>query len=192
MLEHGRLYGHKILRVRYTTYDVRRAEDVIHIASDQSNVMFINPDFEPNSCQHHPFRYAKVLGIYHARPYLPGTRVDGARPARVDFLWVHWYDVIHHSRSLKLDRVQLRPVQFHDVFGFVDPAEVIRAAHLPPQFCKGFTSNLYPRWFKGRFWRYYYVNRYALRPTSSLSTLTGPNTGFPIAICLCDFYGDLR
>jgi hypothetical protein len=161
MIEHGRIYSHKIMRIRYTTYDVRRAEDVIHVASDQSNVMVINPNFDPKSCEQHPFRYARVLGIYHARPYLPGVTTDGTRPCRIDLLWVHWYDVVDHGRSYELDRLQLHPIDSPNAFGFMDPSEVIRAVHLLPQFSKGVVNNPCPRWHKGTVWRFYYVNRYA-------------------------------
>ncbi|KAH6907121.1 hypothetical protein BKA70DRAFT_1104995 [Coprinopsis sp. MPI-PUGE-AT-0042] len=127
--------------------------------------MVINPEFEPQSCKHHPFRYARVLGIYHARPYVPGLKVDRARPSRIDFLWVHWYKVVDHGLPFELDRLEFCPAESSGAFGFLDPSEVIRAVHIPPQFSKGVMRNPSPRWLKGTLWRYYYVNRYALNPS---------------------------
>jgi hypothetical protein len=128
--------------------------------------MVLNPDFVPNSCKYHPFRYARVLGIYHARPYLPGSQIDGSRPKRIDFLWVRWYDTVSHGNAFELDRLQLCPVESPTAFGFLDPSDIVRAVHLPPQFSKGVASNPSPRWFKGTLWRYYFVNRYVLQQKS--------------------------
>jgi hypothetical protein len=159
-LEHGRIYNHKTMRIRYTMYDVRQVEDVVHVHSDHSNVMVINPDFDPTSPTHHPYRYAKVLGIYHAWPYMPGLLSGKGVLDRVDFLWVRWYEVVDHGRRFELDRLEFFPATSPNAFGFLDPSQVIRAAHIVPKFCQGTTHNPSPRWMKGDLWKSYYVNRY--------------------------------
>ncbi|KAH6897569.1 hypothetical protein BKA70DRAFT_1116140, partial [Coprinopsis sp. MPI-PUGE-AT-0042] len=122
--------------------------------------MVINPDFDPHLAgTQHPFRYAKVIGIYHAKPYFPGFQ-----PSRVDVLWVHWYEVIDHGRHFELDRLRFCPTTSPDSFGFLDPSEVIRAVHIPPQFSSGLASGTPPSGvMQEQLWRYYYVNRFADR-----------------------------
>jgi hypothetical protein len=122
--------------------------------------MVINPEFDPHSNSQHPFRYAKVLGIYHANPYLAGSGHPLAHPSRVEFLWVRWYEVVEQGNRFELDRIQFCPFQSPAGFGFLDPAEVIRSVHIPPQFSKGsYASNPCPRWIKGTLWKFYFVNR---------------------------------
>ena len=60
-----RLYTHRIMRIKYTTYNTRRNEDIIHLDMDQCNVMILNPSYSRGS-PGHPFSYGKVIGILHA------------------------------------------------------------------------------------------------------------------------------
>ncbi|KAG6905246.1 hypothetical protein DXG01_003988 [Tephrocybe rancida] len=53
-LKHDRLYKHNIMRVNYTTYDIRRGEDIIHVNTSHCNVMVLNPFFNKDNGQH-PF-----------------------------------------------------------------------------------------------------------------------------------------
>ncbi|TEB21218.1 hypothetical protein FA13DRAFT_1800109 [Coprinellus micaceus] len=61
-----RIYTHKIMCIKYTTYDTRKDEDIIHLDTDQCNVMFLNLQYSPGS-SHHPFVYGKVIGVLHAQ-----------------------------------------------------------------------------------------------------------------------------
>ncbi|KAF5318999.1 hypothetical protein D9611_012683 [Ephemerocybe angulata] len=63
-IQGDRLYHHKIMRTDYTTYDLRRSEDITHVDTPQSNVMLLNAAYSANSQgaqPEHPYRYAKVL-----------------------------------------------------------------------------------------------------------------------------------
>ena len=62
----GRIYQHNILCVNYTTYDVRRNQDVLNPNSDHCDIMMLfAPEGMEEGMQHH-FCYARVVGIYHA------------------------------------------------------------------------------------------------------------------------------
>ncbi|THU94977.1 hypothetical protein K435DRAFT_587118, partial [Dendrothele bispora CBS 962.96] len=88
-----------------------------------------------------PYSYARVIGIFHAdvkyakKPY-----------HQMDFLWVHWF-AVDEDHQFDLSKKRLPRVGFMDVsdecaFGFIDPANVIRAAHLIPAFNLGRTKNV--------------------------------------------------
>ena len=167
VLKQDRFYKHNIMRVNYTTYDVRREEDTIHAGMSHCNIMMLNPAFAQDPSQH-PFCYAHVLGIFHANiVYLGEHNVDYC-PRRLEFLWVRWYDVERHVRSgwktFKLDRVHFPPMANNmEAFGFLDPADVLRGCHVIPAFS---ARKVHP---DGRLlsslaqdqndWRSYYINR---------------------------------
>lgn len=84
----------------------------------------------------HPYWYARVLGIYHMDTWLN----EGAQPVkeRLEVLWVRWLAPIqnhkygvNHARLPKVAFVEESDV---DAFGFLDPGQVIRGAHLIPAF----------------------------------------------------------
>ncbi|KAJ2929664.1 hypothetical protein H1R20_g7412, partial [Candolleomyces eurysporus] len=174
-----RIFSHKIMRLKYTTYDVRRDEDVIHVNSDVCNIMIPNPQYGKDALAHHPYLYARVLGIYHAHVYYVGEAVSGVRdytPIRMEFLRVRWYssstNPTNHldstSASLpELDTVVFPSITSPDAISFIDPNVVLRASHIIPRFCKG-------RVYKdgrgksemagdGFDWKEYYINRFVDR-----------------------------
>ena len=130
------------MRVNFTTYDVQQDEDVIHIPFDKRDVLVHNPQEQGP----YPWAFARVLGIYHTTVR---TRAH-PEPQTYHFLWVRWFK--HHrymlsfAKTRRLDRVSFVP---HDSpeeepFGFIDPAAVIRACHLIPDFDSGRTHDLMP------------------------------------------------
>lgn len=68
------IFPHQILRLNYTTYDVRRAEDVIHTGTPRCNIMGLVQRTDDDD-DTHPFWYARVVGIYHANIMCLGTIV---------------------------------------------------------------------------------------------------------------------
>jgi hypothetical protein len=113
----------------------------------------------------HPFLYAKVLGIYHAK-----VRFDRRPARRMNFLWVRWLDYDEDEPGgwdvCRLDRVFYgkcrNDYELMNAFGFVAPHHIIRAAHLIPDFesgtttppgCTSFSDN------KESDWNYHYVSR---------------------------------
>jgi hypothetical protein len=114
---------------------------------------------------HHPFWYAQVLGIFHV---LASSRSSGSTPKRIDFLWIRWMgrDVSIPSGSFpacRLDRVGFVEGNGNSSFGFVDPQDVIRAAHAIPFFREGRNMML----LRGRSivqdkdgdWSFFQINR---------------------------------
>lgn len=160
-LNNDRLFTHQIMRAKYTTYDIRREEDIINLRSEP-NVMVLRQDY--SSAHGTPYRYARVLGIYHANVRLIAELRNGARdytPHRIDFLWVRWYVSCGNPAPLSLEELQFEPLGSSAAFGFVDPSQVLRAAHLTPRFSKGRLDEqrLSPWMSKTPLWKSYYVNR---------------------------------
>ncbi|KAI0261414.1 hypothetical protein BC834DRAFT_972687 [Gloeopeniophorella convolvens] len=167
-----RLYTHKWLRVNYTTYNMQRAQDTISI-NNQRDIMVLahEDDTEDNA---HPYWYAHIIGIYHAYVRYKGSRATQTQ--RMEYLWVRWLgrDMRHRSgfSLCRLPRVGFLPSNDpnYNAFGFLDPAEVIRAIHLIPAFAHGRTTTLLtPKSMahrpqdEGQDWEYYYVNMFADR-----------------------------
>jgi hypothetical protein len=155
---YGRIYPHARMRVLYTTYDLRRAVDTIDI-SNRPNVM-APAYYDGTTVDRHPFWYARVLGIYHA-----DVNYGAQSIGRMEFLWVRWYawDSTQQSgwKAHRLDRLVYDSEEYQ--FGFLDPAVVIRAAHLIPAWAHAKTGDYYPSSSKVEpdgDWEYHYVNRW--------------------------------
>ena len=102
------------------------------------------------------------------------------RPRRFDLLWVRWYepapdqpDITDPSNTLwttkHLERLSLMPLSDPSACDFVDPADVVRAAHIIPRFSAGkrykhdsdnfAPDRLFSKWADDRSeWNEYYVN----------------------------------
>jgi hypothetical protein len=166
----NRMYRHNVMRINYTTYDVRRAQDVINPSTPHCNVMLLGRNEDDSSVdQQRPYLYARVLGIYHVNATYVGTGMVDYRSHRIDFLWVRWYQHVDKSFSLSgqapLDSIRFPPMVEPDAFGFVDPDDVLRCCHVIPCFARGLQHS------DGRGishcaqdkldWKSYYVNRWA-------------------------------
>jgi hypothetical protein len=133
------MYQHHLLRINFTTYDVRRSQDVINPGTLRRDIMLLahNQDAEVD----HPFWYARVLGIYHVNVIYTGSDMQDYTPLRFDFLWVRWFQQ-HGNKSARweecrLDVVSFPPMAHRDSFGFVDPKDVLRCCHILPSFRRG-------------------------------------------------------
>jgi len=130
------------MRINYTTYDVRRAQDVINPSTSHCNIMVLADASEDgHSSSDHRFRYAQVLGVYHANIVYVGPGMLDRQPRRLEFLWVRWYRTVNTINAgwaaRKLDRVQFASMSDNDAFGFVDPSDVLRSCHIIPAFVRG-------------------------------------------------------
>lgn len=141
-----RIYNHKIIRFNYTTYDVRRSQDVVNPGTSHCNVMLLSgttgapfPEESPNtvSALRHPYIYAKVLGIFHANVIYTGPGMVDYSPTRMNFLWVRWYKHQGVENPDRFDQLYFPPITAEGAFGFVDPADVVRGCHIIPRFSKG-------------------------------------------------------
>jgi len=163
------MYKHHLARFNYTTYDARRAQDVINPGTCHRDVMLLANNTDPDASSDHHFLYARVLGIYHANVVYTGADMLDYNPRKIYFLWVRW---IEHNgsrssgwESRKLDSVSFPPMATEGAFGFVDPKDVLRGCHIIPAFAKGKARldniSLSRHVKDAEDWYCYYVNRYA-------------------------------
>ncbi|KAH7918667.1 hypothetical protein BV22DRAFT_1108297 [Leucogyrophana mollusca] len=137
------MYWHNLCRINYTSYDVRRGQDIVNPRTDHRNIMLLSDsqsDADDTSPQQ-SFLYAQVLGIYHVNAvYIgPGSLDYNARRVEV----------------FRLDTIRFVPMAKDHAFG----------CHLIPVFAEG---RLHPDGIAmshaaqdGMDWKMYYVNRSA-------------------------------
>lgn len=96
IIKDNRVFNHKLARFYYTTYDVRRSEDIINPRTSHCDIMLLS-DLESDktnslgSEKDHPFLYGRVIGIYHVNIVYVGPGMKGYEPLRFDFLHVRWF-----------------------------------------------------------------------------------------------------
>jgi hypothetical protein len=154
-----RLEQRYTMTINYTTYDLRRGNDKINMKG-RPYVIALSRD-DPS----HPYAYARVLAIYRVKVLHPTM----ATPTNIDVLWVRWFQVDQTYQAgwkkKRLYRVQFVPSLEDGAFGFLDPDDVIRGAHLIPCFNKGLIVDLpvtsVSRWdyAPNANWQYNYVNQ---------------------------------
>jgi hypothetical protein len=145
-LLNNRMYRHKVLRVNYTTYDCRRAQDSLNPRTHSDIMVLAHED--DNERDKHPFWYARVIGIFHVFVRHIGPKSTNRDTQRMDFLWVRWFgrDLKYQAgwKAKRLHRLGFLDSDDPFAFGFLDPKEVIRGSHLIPAFAHGRTADLLP------------------------------------------------
>ncbi|TFK16763.1 hypothetical protein FA15DRAFT_606458 [Coprinopsis marcescibilis] len=184
------LYTHKTMRIKYQTYDMRVDEDLLHLNTDNCNIMVLNPKYKHGARPaQHPFHYGRVVGIFHTTietgTFLKGlpppgenkpdqpltTRISekkkkscGPTPFQIPFCWVRWYKHCALQSEFHLDRVKYEPLSSEQSMGFIDPGTVLRACHIIPRISLGMAnltgSGLSELAQNEQDWNSYYVNRY--------------------------------
>jgi hypothetical protein len=161
------MYSHKTIHINFTSYDVLRQQEVLNPNTPRRFIM-LPTEITQDSHSDHPFLYAKILGIYHAK-----VVYRGSSPRRMEFIHVRWlyYDYEHPGGwdSCRLDRLSYETCHtdedIRDSFDFVDPADIVRASHLIPDFGSQTSSDLLNGLSLASDsqeygdWAYYYVNR---------------------------------
>ncbi|KAK7014172.1 hypothetical protein R3P38DRAFT_3322137 [Favolaschia claudopus] len=127
-----RIYAHSVMQINYTTYDMGRDQDTINPRTN-SNIMVLSHEDEQDSINAHLYWYARVIGIFHAEICHVGPNSKTSRTQWMEFLW-----------ACRLHRVGFIDFDDGGAFGFLDPSEVIRAAHIIPEFYHERTSELLP------------------------------------------------
>ena len=161
-----RIYHHNIMRINYTTYDVRRSQDVVNASTSHHNVMVLASGMD-DLASDHPFRYARVLGVYHVNTVYTGPGMINYELLRLNFLWVRWYRTVDAIKTgwgtRKLDILRFIPMAEYNAFGFLDPSDVLRACHVIPAFDRGRLHadgrGLSSLAQDSSDWKAYYVNR---------------------------------
>ena len=157
----NRIYRHNILRINYTTYDVRRETDMVNLRTQHRDILLLAQDGS-----NHRFCYACVLAIFHANVIYTGLGSQDFSPRRMEFLWVRWLELVNAPAAWDtylLDRVRFVLMNRADAFGFVDPGNVLRSCHLVPAFTAGKLHTdgvVFSRIARdSEDWKQYYVNR---------------------------------
>lgn len=167
LFKHDRIYRHQILRINYTTYDIRRKQDTINPSTPRRDIMVLA---NRQADSEHPYAYARVIGIFHVNIIYAGARRGNYSPHRMEFLWVRLYELDTSAppggwSSKRLDRLRFPPMDREDAFSFLDPEDVLRAAHIVPSFRAGKRSPDGSRLSSSakdeEDWRSYFQNRYA-------------------------------
>lgn len=141
LLRHNRIYTHRTMRINFTTYDIRREEDVINTQGQRNNVMLLNRDASSTLEPGHHFLYARVLGIFHTNVTYQGEGNRDCHPRRIEFVWVRWYELDKAGswKPQRLDRVCFPNILDENSFNFIDPADILRGCHVVPVFNMGKT-----------------------------------------------------
>jgi hypothetical protein len=135
------MYRHNLARFNYTTYDVRRGQDVINPRTSHRDILLLANSGDTDDDSDHPFLYARVLGVFHVNTIYTGEEMLDYSAQRIEFLWVRWFEY-DGGRSmkwddLKLDSIRFPPMANEGSFGFVDPNDVLRGCHIVPVFKGG-------------------------------------------------------
>ena len=172
IITNNHIYQHQTLRVNYTSYDLRREQDSINLRTNSDIMLLSNEDHDPDEDPPHPYWYAHVLGIFHARVVYVDPEKGTYLDKEMEFLWVRWYGMDGTSRKFGWEAKNLPRVGFIDpkrdttmAFGFVDPTLVLRAVHLIPDETGRRSHNgipqsklARPNSEDGMDWNYFFVN----------------------------------
>lgn len=138
----NRVYSAKVLRVNYTTYDVRRDQDSMNPRT-HCDVMVLSREADEHA---HAYWYARVLGVFHVSVLHTGPLATNRSVQKMEFLWVRWFGMVpgHKSgfKAARLPKVGFIPDTDEFAFGFLDPSLVLRGCHLIPAYVDGRTSHL--------------------------------------------------
>ena len=130
---HNTLYRHKKLNIRYSTYDMQEKEDAIY-PKDYPGIMVLSSEDD------HPYLYARVLDLFHVNVINSRhNSIFGTEPCRIEMVWVHWYELEQQQEpsgfhSLRYPSLSLSDNARGDAYGLIHPDEIVRRAHLIPNF----------------------------------------------------------
>lgn len=174
----NRIYRHKVLRVNYTTYDLRRAQDSLNPRTRADVMVLAHEDENENP---HPYWYARVIGIFHVLVRHNGPESRSSAPQRIDLLWVRWLgrDLTYPSgwAAKRLPRVGFLDADDPSAFGFIDPMHVVRGVHLIPAFACGGSQQIAPDSIARHIsdgpmdWNFFYVNMLVFILSSETASL---------------------
>jgi hypothetical protein len=152
IIEHNRIYEHKTIRFRSTTYDAQRIEEAANPRT-HADVMVLSHEDGIDGRPAFPYWHARIIKIFHlmVRERTDGENDEGGvgPPVRMDILFVRWYgfdspDGQSGWGARQLHRIGFLPDTDDDshAFGFLDPNEVLQMVHLIPDFTTARTKTL--------------------------------------------------
>ncbi|KAI0063164.1 hypothetical protein BV25DRAFT_453896, partial [Artomyces pyxidatus] len=141
----NKMYMHSVIRVNYTTYDMRRQQDSVNPRTHPDIMVLSREDgAEAGADDVHPFWYARVVRIFHVEVRHRGPASTSFNSRRMDVLWIRWFgldmDAPGGWATKRLHGVSFIPDDDGGAFGFLDPDQVIRGVHLLPAFHFGRTT----------------------------------------------------
>ena len=160
------IHRHKVLRINYTTYDMRRDQDSLKPDNHADFMVLANEDEGE-----YPYWYGRLIGIFHANISYIGPECASSEIRRMDFVWVCWFGqdlergYTEGWKARRLPHIGFVPHEDPGALGFLDPALIIRGIHVIPAFAHGQTGSLLPMWSIARHsddkdedWVMYYFN----------------------------------
>ena len=185
------IFIHKVMRINYDTYDMRREQDSIN-PSNHADVMMLAPEGSE-----HPYLYARVLGVFHVNAYIATPNTTRVEPRLLHVVWVRWFEVNTRAPGIAQKRLTRLSWVPHDegAFDFVSPDDILRACYIVPRFAGGHSNTALPgtsmvrRQRDGGFaddWTEHYVVQWVLLAFfTRLSSLTSTHEASLTAICSC-------
>jgi hypothetical protein len=166
ILKNDRIYRHNVARFNFTTYDVRRSQNVVNPNTSHRDIMLLAKPDDSQVNSNHPFLYARVIGIFHTNVIYVGEGMVDYVPRRLEFLWVRWFQYLGSPpgwTDCRLDRIRFPPTASDGAFGFVDPSDVLRGSYITPRFASGLVHpdgiGLSRCAQDSKDWNSYHVNR---------------------------------
>lgn len=198
LIDQNRMYEHKTIRFKSTTYDARRTEESANPRTTHADIIVLSHEDGAEGRLAFPYWHARIIGIYH---FMVRKRIEGATglstPSRMDVLFVRWFGLDSPDGQSGWGARQLHKVGFlpdtnehGPAFGFLDPNEVLRMVHLIPDFASFRTKDLLrgpsmaiqdPH-SEGEY-PVYYVAMYVR--SISASGVSIPFLGFQTETCFC-------
>lgn len=169
IIVNNQLREHSILQINYTTYDMRREQDSINPRTHADVLMFSHE----NDDDRHPYWYARVIKIFDVDVWYRAQGATSAQAStRMNVLFVRWFgrDIEYKAgwSAKRLYRVGFFKHDDPEGFGFIDPDQVVRGAHLIPGFEHGRTDTQLGHAFgcatddDNADFKYFYVNQCVL------------------------------
>jgi hypothetical protein len=165
VIEQDIIYRHKVLRVNYTTYDLRQSQDSLNHHTRNADFIILAPKDNEDP---HPYWYGRILGIFHANVHHIKPHSRSPLSQKMEFIFVRWFGrYTKTTPGWKMKRLQCLsfvPGNSEQAFGFINPSQVIRGIHLIPAFNWGKVTKLLPKSVIARSlsdpvndWQVYYV-----------------------------------
>ncbi|EGN98437.1 hypothetical protein SERLA73DRAFT_123743 [Serpula lacrymans var. lacrymans S7.3] len=96
----NQIYQGKVLRINYTTYDMRQEHDLVNPRT-RYNVMVLSREKKQGG---HSYWYAHVLGVFHTQVLHVSLGFKDNCPQCMEFLWVRWLGLdLEHCYGSKSD-----------------------------------------------------------------------------------------
>ena len=86
----NKIYSSQLLRVNYTTYNVRRDQDSVNTRT-HPDIMVLSCEDDPRA---HPYWYTRVLGIFHLRVLHLDPSAMNHSVQHMEVLWVQWFGLV--------------------------------------------------------------------------------------------------